>query len=160
MNTSYPKLIVVIVSALLLTSCQQSLAIWVVQGSSADNLVLGLSTSRDGNEKVQPEDIRVFPCESIHKQSDGGPYPGVDRAVWAAAAPYDSLPPPTNRITYGQGFGTQRPAQPLVKQGCYIVRAYARVPSDVTRGGTMGFKIGSDGTATEMTRTELDSVFR
>jgi hypothetical protein len=160
MSRKHIKLITLLGTALFLTSCQQSLAIWLVPGSTADNLVLGISTSRDGDDQVRPEDIRVFPCDSIHRYSDGGSYPGIERAVWAAAASYDALPPPTNRITYGQGFGTQRPAQPLVKQGCYIVRAYARVPADVTRGGTMGFKIGSDGAATEMTRTELDSIFR
>ena len=157
---SQAKLIVVIGSALLLTSCQQPLAMWLVPGSSADNLVLGLSTSRNGDEKVQPEDIRIFPCDSIHRQSDGSYYPSVDRAVWATAASYDALPPPTNRITYGQGFGTQRPAKPLTAPGCYVVIAYARVAHDITEQGTMGFKIASNGTASEMTRGELDDVFR
>jgi hypothetical protein len=160
MNRRQFKLITVMGTALFLTSCQQSLAMWLVPGSTADKLVLGISTSRDGNDKVQPEDIRVFPCDSIHRQSDGGYYPSVDRAVWAAAAPYDALPPPTNRVTYGQNLGALKPPRPLSSPGCYVVSAYARVDRDITEHGTMGFRIASDGTATEMTRNELDDVFR
>src|SRR5205809_5015030 len=62
MNISRTKIIIVIGSTLLLTSCQQSLAMWVIPGSTADNLVFGWSRSRDSDEKVQPEEIRIFPC--------------------------------------------------------------------------------------------------
>src|SRR5438552_3671869 len=104
MNTARTKLIVVIRSALLFTSCQQSLAMWVVPGSTADNLVFGWSRSRDSDEKIQPEEIRVFRCDTIHRQSDGSDYPESERAVWAASSRYDALPAPSNRVTYGQGF--------------------------------------------------------
>src|SRR5207237_9671296 len=107
--------------------------------------------------QVQPEYILVFPCDSIHRQSDSGYYPGVDRAVWATAAPCDALPPPTNRATYGQNLGALKPLRPLSSPGCYVVSAYARVDRDLTEHGTMGFRIACDGTATEMTRNRFNA---
>src|SRR5438309_8474533 len=41
-------LVVIIGSALLLTSCPRALAIWLVPGSTATHLVLVISTSHDG----------------------------------------------------------------------------------------------------------------
>jgi hypothetical protein len=153
------KLFVVLGSTLLLTSCQQSLAMWIVPGSTADNLVFGWSTARDSDEKVQPEEIRVFPCESLARQSSGSYYPDSHRAVWAASSPYDALPTPTNRVTYGQGFA-QSSAKPLTAPGCYVVIAYAREGHGETEVATMGFKIASDGTASDMPRDEYENLFR
>jgi hypothetical protein len=159
MNAVRTKLIVVIGSTLLLTSCQQSLAIWVVPGSTADNLVFGWSRSRDSDEKVQPEEIRVFPCDTIRRQSDGSYYPDSHRAVWSASSRYDALPAPTNRVTYGQGF-SQSSATPLAAPGCYVVIAYARESHDATEIATMGFKIASDRAVTDMPRDEYENLFR
>jgi hypothetical protein len=159
MNAVRTKLIVAIGSTLLLTSCQQSLAMWVVHGSTADNLVFGWSRSRDSDEKIQPEEIRVFPCDTIHRQSDGNYYPDSHRAVWAASSRYDALPAPTNRVTYGQGF-SQSSAKPLAVPGCYVVIAYARESHDTTEIATMGFKIASDGAVTDMPRDEYENLFR
>jgi hypothetical protein len=158
MNAARTKLIVVIGSTLLLTSCQQSLAMWVVPGSTADNLVLGWSRSRDSDEKIQPEEIRVFPCDTIHRQSDGSYYPDSHLAVWAASS-YDRLPTPTNRVVYGQGFA-QSSAKPLTAPGCYVVIAYARESHDATEVATMGFKIAADRTVTDMPRDEYENLFR
>ena len=132
---------------------------WVVPGSTAQNLVFGWSTTRNSDEKVQPEEIRVFPCESITRQSEGGYYPDSHRAVWAASSPYDALPAPTNRVTYGQGF-SQSSAKPLSAPGCYVVIAYAREGHGATEVATMGFKIASDGTAIDMPRSEYEDLFR
>jgi len=153
------KLIVVGLSVLLLSSCQGMLAMWVVPGSTADNLVFGWSTARDGDEKIQPEDIRVFPCETIRRQSDGSYYPDARYAVWAASSRYDSLPAPTNRVTYGQGF-SQSSAKPLTVPGCYVVIAYAREGHGTTEVATMGFNVASDGTVTDMPRAEYENLFR
>jgi hypothetical protein len=159
MNAVRTKLILVIGSTLLLPSCQQSLAMWVVPGSTADNLVFGWSRSRDSDEKIQPEEIRVFPCDTIHRQSDGSYYPESERAVWAASSRYDALPAPTNRVTYGQGF-SQSSAKPLAVPGCYVVIAYARESHDATEIATMGFKIASDKRVTDMPRDEYENLFR
>jgi hypothetical protein len=151
--------IILIGSVLLFTSCQQALAIWLAPGSTASNLVLGISTSREGDTKVEPSEIKVFPCETI--QSNGGHWPNADRAVWATVATsYETLPAPTNRVTYGQNLGALKPLRPLTSPGCYVVSAYARVDHDITEHGTMGLRIAADGTVTEMTRSELDDVFR
>jgi hypothetical protein len=159
MNAARTKLIVVIGSALLFTSCQQSLAMWVVPGSTADNLVFGWSRSRDSDEKIQPEQIRVFACDTIHRHSDGSYYPESERAVWAASSRYDGLPAPTNRVAYGQGF-SQSSSKPLAVPGCYVVIAYAREGHDVTEVATMGFKIAADRTVTDMPRDEYENLFR
>src|SRR5438045_1659481 len=83
------------------------------------------------------------------------------RAVWATVTTSsDNLPPATNRVTYGQNLGAMKPLRPLTSPGCYVVSAYARVDHDITQHGTMGFRIAPDGLATEMTRAELDDVFR
>jgi hypothetical protein len=132
---------------------------WVVPGSTADRLVFGWSTRRESDEKVQPEEIRVFPCESLARQSSGSYYPDSHRAVWAASSPSDRLPVPTNRLIYGQGFA-QSSAKALASPGCYVVIAYARDGHGATEVATTGFKIASDGTATDMPRNEYEDLFR
>lgn len=74
------KVIVIMGSAALLTSCQGSLTMWVVPGSTATDLVLGWSKGRDGDEKIQPREIRVFPGETIRLQSSGSYYPDARQA--------------------------------------------------------------------------------
>jgi len=159
MNATRLKLMVVIGSLLLFTSCQQSLTMWVVAGSSANNLVFGWSTSRDSDEKIQPEEIRVFACDTIGRQNGGGYYPDTHSAVWAASSPSDALPAPTNRVTYGKGL-SQSSVKPLNVPGCYVVIGYAREGNGYTEVATMGFKIAADGTATDMPRSEYENLFR
>jgi len=159
MTATDVKLIGVIGSALLFTCCQQSLTMWVIPGSTANNLVFGWSTARDSNEKVQPEEIRVFPCDTIGKQNGGGYYPDTRRAVWAASSRLDALPTPTNRVTYGQGLA-QSSAKPLNAPGCYVVIAYARESGGYTEVAAMGFKIAADGAAADMPRGEYENLFR
>ena len=132
---------------------------WVVPGSTADNLVLGWSTTRDGDEKIQPEEIRVFPCETIGRQNGGGFYPDTHLAVWAASSPSEALPAPTNRVTYGRGF-SRSSSKPLTAPGCYVIIAYAREGHGAMEVATMGFKIASDGTATDMPSSEYKDLFR
>ncbi len=153
------KLFVLIAITLLFTSCQQTMVMWVVPGSTADDLVFGWSTARDGDDKIQPISITVFPCDTIHPQPDGGYYPYPGRAIWDGSSPYDELPAPTNRLTYGHGF-PQSPVGPLEVPGCYVVIAYARDSQGYTEVATLGFKIAIDGTATDMPRDEYRKLFR
>lgn len=152
------KLIVVISGALMLASCQPAWVMWVIPGSTADNLVFGWSTTRDGSEKIQPREIRVFPCASIARQSSGSYYPDSSFAVWAASSSDNALPAPTNRLIYGQGF-EQSEVRPLSSPGCYTVIAYAR-RDGITAVATMGFKIDANGAATDMPRDEYENLFR
>jgi len=152
------KAIVILVGALTLASCQRSLTMWVIPGSSAEHLVFGFSTTRDGDEKIQPAAIRVYPCASIGSQASGSYYPGPRLAVWDASSPLDALPTATNRVTYGQGF-TQSSSKPLTAPGCYVVYASARY-RDAWRIATMGFKIAANGIASDMPSNEYDDLFR
>jgi hypothetical protein len=131
---------------------------WVIPGSSTENLIFGFSTARDGDEKIQPAEIRVYPCESIGRQTNGSYYPGPRLAVWDASSPLDSLPPATNRLTYGQGF-TQSSSKPLTVPGCYVVHASAKY-GDTFRIATMGFKLAANGVASDMPRKEYENLFR
>src|SRR5258705_3135279 len=157
-NRSPIKLLVVISCVVILASCQPAYIMWLVPGSTADNLVFGWSTTRDGVEKVQPEEIRVLPCATIGRQNGGGYYPDSRLAVWSASSPYDVLPEPTNRLKYGQGF-VQSSSKPLSSPGCYVVIAYAR-HGDITAVATMGFKIEANGVAIGMERDEYENLFR
>jgi hypothetical protein len=159
MKTTSATLVLIVGSALFLTSCQQSLTMWVVPGSTADNLVFGWSRSLGSDEKVQPEEIRVFPCDTIHRRSDGSSYPDSHRAVWAASSSDDALSAPTNRVTYGQGF-SQSSSKPLAVPGCYVVIAYARESHGATEVATMGFKVAADKSVTDMPRDEYENLFR
>ena len=152
------KLIVVLSGALILTSCQPAFVVWVIPGSTAGNLVFGWSTTRDGIEKLEPEEIRVFPCASLARQSSGSYYPDSRFAVWAASSSDNALPTPTNRLIYGQGFN-QSSARPLSSPGCYVVIAYAR-RDGMMAVATMGFKIDANGVAMDMPRDEYEDLFR
>ena len=160
-KTKIAYALMIVISGLLLTSCQYSLAMWVVEDSTANNLLFGFSDTRNSEEKVQPVEIRVFPCASIKRQPQGSYYPSEEYAVWSAYAPYDAFPPPTNRITYGQAQGLQnrRNAQPLAILGCYVVTAYARDKYDITSMATVGFNINADGKVIEMSESEYEKVF-
>ena len=160
-RTKISYAVVVGILSLLLSSCQYSLALWVIPGSTANNLEFGFSESRGGEEKVQPSSIRIFPCASIKRQSEGGYYPGEDGAVWSAATLSTTLPAPTNRIKYGQapGLENRRGPQPLAAPGCYVVIAYARDSHDITSVATVGFTLDEGGKVQEMSEGEYNKVF-
>ena len=151
-------LVLAAVSGLLLVACQRSYALWVVPGSTARNLVFGFSDSRDSEVKVRPNQISVFPCASIKRNSDGSSYPRQEESVWWGAASSDDLPPPTNRLIYGEGLRNWRPPQPLATPGCYVVLAYAEA-ENTTVAATLGFNIDGDGKVMEMSRSQYESVF-
>jgi hypothetical protein len=160
-RTKISYAVVVGVISLLFSSCQYSLALWVIPGSTANNLVFGFSESRSSDEKVQPSSIRIFPCASIKRQPEGGYYPGEDAAVWSASTLSAALPAPTNRITYGQapGLENRRGPQPLAAPACYVVIAYARDSRDITSVATVGFTIEGDGKVQEMSEGEYNKIF-
>jgi hypothetical protein len=160
-RTRISNAVVLGVVSLLLSSCQYSLALWVIPGSTANNLVFGFSGSRGSEEKVQPSSIRIFPCASIKRQQEGGYYPGEYAAVWSASTLSTALPAPTNRITYGQvpGLENRRGPQSFGAPGCYVVIAYARDSHDITSVATVGFTIDGAGQVQEMSKGEYNKVF-
>jgi hypothetical protein len=160
-STKISGAIVVGVVSLLVTACQYSLVLWVIPGSTANNLVFGLSGFRGSEERVQPSSIRIFPCGSIKRHPEGGYYPSEDAAVWSASTFSTALPAATNRITYGQvqGLENRRGPQLLGAPGCYVAIAYARDSHDITRVATVGFTIDGAGQVQEMSEGEYNRVF-
>jgi hypothetical protein len=158
MRRKLRRTIAIAAAALTLASCQKGLAMWVVPGSTAENLVFGWSTTRDGDEKVRPQSILVFPCDSISKQTNNSYYPRRERAVWVASSPVDADVTPTNRLTYGQGFA-QSETKPLVVPGCYVVYASARHKSG-SNIAAMGLTIAASGAVTDMPEDEYEDLFR
>jgi hypothetical protein len=152
----------VCVSAFVLAACQFSLSLWVTPDSTADDLVFGFSESRNGEDKVRPSSIRVFPCDSIRRQPEGGHYPSEAYAVWSASVPYGTASQPTNRLAYGKdeyGLQTRQGPKPLAVPGCYVVIAYADDKRGNLRVATVGFNISDDGQAVEMSRSSYEKVF-
>src|SRR5258705_2795936 len=111
------KLLVVLSCVVILASCQPAYLMWLVPGSTADNLIFGWSTTRDGVEKVQPEEIRVFPCATIGRENGGGYYPDSRLAVGLASSPYNAFPQPSNRPRNSSGF-VRRSSKTLIAPSC------------------------------------------
>ena len=141
-------LLILCVWAALLGSCQFSLRMWVVPGSTASNLVFGLAASREREEKVRPQSVRVFTCEALKR---AGGRPGGAKALWQAEAPPGASAAPANRITYGRdehGLQTGRgPA--LLAAGCYSALAYGRDERGELRAAGLRFEVSEDGAVAE-----------
>ncbi|MET0649143.1 MAG: hypothetical protein ABW208_21235 [Pyrinomonadaceae bacterium] len=134
--------------AALMGSCQYSLDLWVIPGSTAENLVFGFAGSRKGEEKVRPQSIRVFTCEAVKKAAG---QPGEAEALWQAEVPQGGSAEPVNRITYGRGehgLETRRGPSPLAA-GCYAAFAYGRDERDDLRAAGLRFEVKKDGKVIE-----------
>ncbi len=114
--------------------CPAKTAIWVVPGSSVDNLVFGISDRREGTRPVAFGALRVYPC--------GGFDYGPTGATWLLTPNVPSPDYPT-RIRYGlvpPGFeAVQGPM--LLTEGCYR--------AEILGTGLVQFEIGKDGTVAE-----------
>ena len=147
---------------LALVSCQYSLALWVLPGSSAQNLILGISERQDGQEKVQIQELYLYPCSTIQNRGSEGYYPSRKQATWAVVEQTSDPKPPTNRIVYGQiprGLHLVQGPQPLDSPGCYVLLVYATDTHGDIRSATTGFRIDATGNVTEMSRSEYRKVF-
>ena len=132
----------------LMGSCQYSLKLWVVPGSTAGELVFGIADSRKGGEKVRPQSVRVFTCEAVKKAAG---QPGEAEALWQAEVPPGGSAVPTNRIAYGRGergLETRRGSSPLAA-GCYAAFAYGRDARDELRRAGLRFEVRADGKVVE-----------
>jgi predicted nucleic acid-binding protein len=131
--------------AALLGSCQSSLRMWVIPGSTAANLVFGFAESRQREEEVRSQSIQVFPCGSLKKGA--GRLTSETEALWQADVPAGVTAPPSNRIVYGRdehGLRTTRGPAPLAA-GCYAALAYGRDQRDRLRAGALRFEVTEDG---------------
>src|SRR3712207_3032549 len=88
----------------------QQTALWIVPGSSAAHLVLGIAKTRGGEPVDQFGVLRVHPCN--------GPQSGPG-AMWVLTQQVDE--PAVTRVTYGEvpaGYTSQQGPLPL-NPGCY-----------------------------------------
>lgn len=131
--------------AALMGSCQYSLKLWVIPGSTAEHLVFGFAESRQREEGVRSQSIQVFPCRSLKKGA--GRLTSETEALWQADVPAGVAAPPSNRIAYGrdeQGLRTTRGPAPLAA-GCYAALAHGRDRRDRLRAGALRFEVTEDG---------------
>lgn len=138
-------ILVLCAGSALLGSCQRPLQIWVVPGSTSDEVVFGLAESRKREESVRLSSILVFTCEAMKEGK--GEMPNVSRSLWYAHVPVEETSERTTRITYGReehGLVTRRGPSPL-SAGCYVVIAYAHDQRNTLRMAAMRFEIGRDG---------------
>ena len=148
--------------SLALTSCQYSLACWVVTGSSVRSLTLGISDRRDSQEKVQIEELYVYPCSTIQNRGSEGYYPRSNQATWAAVSQTEDAKPTTNTIVNGltpPGLQVVQNPQPLNMPGCYVALVYATDTHGATRSATTGFRIDRTGNVIEMSESEYRKIF-
>lgn len=148
--------------SLVLVSCQYSLALWILPGSSVQSLTIGISEHRDSQEKVQVRELNVYPCSTIQNRGSEGYYPSREQAIWSAVSQTADPKPATNRIVYGQsppGLLVVQNPQPLNLSSCYVVLVYATDTHGSTRSATTGFRIDSTGNVIEMSENEYRKIF-
>lgn len=146
----------------VLAGCKPQARVWVVEGSTADNLTLGLSTERDGGPLLLPNRLSVHACEVVARRCSQCDYPIDDSAEWVLAREGD----PGNRadrIPYGKpqkGMRTRREPRPLAVPGCYVVQAVAEDSKRDQRRAATGFRVTPDGAVVEMSADELKQALR
>jgi len=148
--------------SLMLVSCEYSLALWILPGSSLQNLTFGISERRDGQEKVQVTELNVYPCSTIQNRGSEGYYPPREQTTWSVVSKTADPKPATNRIIYGQsppGLLVVQNPQPLNLSNCYVVLAYAIDTRGNTRSSTIGFRIDTSGNVLEMSESEYRKLF-
>ena len=127
---------------LALVACPQRRAIWLVPGSTAEALELGLGVKTGHEKAVDFGGLTVWRCDAAY---------GRNKPLWAIEAntvqPPDTFP---TRLRYAHvptGFRERSPAEPLVP-GCYIART--------TGTGATKFEVESSGRATTLTADSTD----
>lgn len=121
--------------SLTLTACPQRTAVWVRDGSTADNLVFQFGTSRGEPGGAQIGVVRVYHCD--------GPATGPG-AAWVVGPEGGTAD--VRELRYGQtpaGFTSDQGPSRL-EAGCYRV--------DVSGTGKTEFVIDSTGRVTERPR--------
>ena len=154
--------VILISLSLVLMSCQYSLALRVLPGSSVQSLTLGISERRDSQEKVQIQELYIYPCSTIQNRGSKGYYPPRNQATWAAVSYTTDPKPVTNKIVYGQspsGLQVVQTPQPLNLLSCYVVLVYATDTHGNTRSATTGFHIDTAGNVMEMSENEYRKIF-
>jgi hypothetical protein len=147
----------------LLSGCSFGLSLWVVSGSLARHLVLGISTRRYGVEVVRPTSIEVYRCADIYYRGDDrGYYPPDRQLVWSASSRSDSGLKPTTRITYGVppgGLKNDVAPHELEIPGCYVVQAHAYGPEGRSESASGGFEVLPNDRIEELSKDAMKRLF-
>ncbi|HZG43524.1 MAG TPA: hypothetical protein VEY93_11210 [Longimicrobium sp.] len=115
---------------LLLGGCPQETAVWVAEGSTADELTLVFGRKR-GRERPISSVVRVDRCDDANRDSYEG------KALWIVSVD-------TSRMTYGvtgPGVFAETKAAPLTPD-CYFV--------SMSGTGSASFVVDSTGGVTEL----------
>jgi hypothetical protein len=120
----------VLAAALALTGCPEQTAVWIEDGSTAEQLSFGVGKTEGGAALGNLAGLTVFPC-----QADGTP----QNAVWVIARSGEGAVP--SRVVYGQaptGYRTVKGPEPL-PPGCYMagISGSGRVRFHVTQEGAI-----------------------
>lgn len=144
----YLKSLIVASTCLLVAGCPQETSIWIVPGSSADQLVFVLGEERGRSQPISTSLVRVDRCEAV---ADQGNYPSATEAAWFVEkeiGPHVKL----SQVTYGevpQGYRETQPAEPLERPGCYL--------ATISGTGAVGFEVDAQGKITEMSEAQREA---
>jgi len=103
-----------ILTCVSMASCPQPSALWILEGSTADDLVFVVGNHQGKESQLALGYLLVVQC--------GPGCTGERPRMWAIADPLaDTVHPRASRVHYGtvpEGFVEEQPATPLVT-GCY-----------------------------------------
>lgn len=145
-----------------LAGCEPQARVWVVGGSIADSLTLGLSNRRDGGPQLQLNRLSVHTCDVVARRCAQCDYPIDDSAEWVLSREGDPGDR-TDRILYGKpqkGMRTRREPRPITAPGCYVVQAVGEDSTREQRRAATGFRVTPEGAAIEMSPEEFKKVLR
>jgi hypothetical protein len=144
--------------AILVVACRPRFALWIVEGSTTEQLVFGFGHTRSWDKPVELDEFDVTECRT------GG------NTVWRVAShpallvPLHSRPMwdwdtiiqrEHSRIVYGQpptGFASAGPARVLERGTCYLARA------ESYGTGLVAFRVDSAGRVIELPDRILDAI--
>lgn len=135
----------VTIICVLLVSCQARPALWIVQGSTIDNLVFGVSEKKGIDASIVVEKIYVYRGSS--GGSENPPYRS-ENLIWAAVKNDQELRSPISRIRYGdspKGLNVITDPQPLEVYAYYQARVYFRDDKNNMHAPSVVFWISEQG---------------
>jgi hypothetical protein len=155
-------LAVLCATAVALTACTRTFDMWVMSGSTADNLVFGIELG-DGRKPMLLASVRVVTCDSIRRRAGVASGSRREDVVWSSTSAALAWLQPATRITYGKdehGLHTEAGSSPLIAGGCYHVDVYARDQAGGMRHGSVGFNVDEHRTIREMSGREHRRFFK
>lgn len=135
----------VIIICVALVSCQARPALWIVPGSTIDNLVFGVSEKKGIDASIVVEEIYVYRGRPGGSE---GPQYQSENLIWAAVKNDQEHGSPLSRIRYGdtpKGLRVITEPQPLKGYAYYQARVYFRDNKNNMRAPSVIFWISEQG---------------